>query len=105
MPQGGGEVSTGHRCPGEKIAVSSLATTIAALCEPGVEILDEGLDFDWTTMPTRPGNGGLVRTPRPVSGQGKARPLSPVMLRTMLDLVAACTTCHRGPTIPIACGS
>lgn len=61
VPHGGADVRTGHRCPGEKIAVSSLATTIAALCEPHVEILDEGLDFDWTQMPTRPRSGGLVR--------------------------------------------
>lgn len=61
VPQGGGDVATGHRCPGEKIAVSSLATTVAALCEPGVEIADEGLDVDWTKMPTRPESGALVR--------------------------------------------
>lgn len=61
VPQGGGDVATGHRCPGEKIAVSSLATTVAALCEPEVEILDEGLDFPWDEMPTRPRSGGLVR--------------------------------------------
>lgn len=64
VPQGGGDVETGHRCPGEKIAVSSLATTVAALCEPGVEILDEGLDVDWSTLPTKPRSGGLVRRHR-----------------------------------------
>lgn len=61
IPQGGSDVETGHRCPGEKIAVSSLATTVAALCEPEVEILDEGLDFSWNEMPTRPSSGGLAR--------------------------------------------
>lgn len=61
VPQGGMDVATGHRCPGEKIAVSSLASTIAALCEPQVEILPDGLDFSWTEMPTRPASGGLVR--------------------------------------------
>ncbi|WP_232548944.1 cytochrome P450 [Propioniciclava soli] len=60
IPQGGSDVETTHRCPGEKIAVSSLATTIAALCEPGVEILPDGLDFSWREMPTRPTSGGLV---------------------------------------------
>lgn len=61
VPHGGSDVETGHRCPGEKIAVSSLATSIAAVCEPGVQILDEGLDFSWNEMPTRPVSGGLVR--------------------------------------------
>lgn len=37
------------------------ASTVAALCEPEVEILDEGLDFSWNEMPTRPSSGGLVR--------------------------------------------
>lgn len=61
IPHGGADVRTGHRCPGEKIAISSLAMTISALCEPEVEILDEGLDFSWREMPTRPESGGLVR--------------------------------------------
>lgn len=61
IPHGGADVRTGHRCPGEKIAVSSLATTVAALCEPQVEILGEGLEFSWTEMPTRPRSGGLVK--------------------------------------------
>ena len=60
IPQGGGKVETGHRCPGEKIAVSSLATMISAVCEPGVTISPEGLDFPWTTMPTKPRSGGIV---------------------------------------------
>lgn len=61
VPQGGGEVETGHRCPGEKIAVSSLATTVAALSAPQVAIAPEGLDFDWRAMPTRPEGGPMVR--------------------------------------------
>ena len=61
VPQGGGDVETGHRCPGEKIAVSSLATTVAALSAPEVEIVPEGLDFDWRAMPTRPEGGPMVR--------------------------------------------
>ena len=53
IPQGGSKVETGHRCPGEKIAINSLATSIAALCEPGVEILDVP-EVDMSKMPTRP---------------------------------------------------
>lgn len=60
VPQGGAVVDTGHRCPGEKIAVSSLATMIAAISQPEVTIHEEGLDFPWTQMPTKPRSGGLV---------------------------------------------
>lgn len=67
IPHGGGDVHTGHRCPGEKIAISSLATMIAALCEPGVTIHPEGLDVDWSQMPTKPRSGGIVST-EPRSG-------------------------------------
>ena len=65
IPHGGSDVRTGHRCPGEKIAVSSLGMAVAAMCEPGVEILGEGLEFSWRAMPTRPESGGLVRAQRP----------------------------------------
>lgn len=53
IPQGGSKVETGHRCPGEKIVINSLATTVAALCEPGVEVLDVP-EVDMGRMPTRP---------------------------------------------------
>ena len=64
IPHGGADVRIGHRCPGEKIAVASLAMTVAALSEPEIEILDEGLEFSWREMPTRPVSGGLVRARR-----------------------------------------
>ena len=59
VPHGGGDVATGHRCPGEKIAISSLATMTAALASDGVTILDQGLDVDYSVMPTKP-SGALV---------------------------------------------
>ena len=64
IPQGGGDVATGHRCPGEKIAVTALSVTISGLCTPGVEIDPKGLDFSWTQLPTMPGNGARVRVTR-----------------------------------------
>lgn len=64
IPQGGGDVHTGHRCPGEKIAVTALSVTVAGLCTPGVEIDPKGLDFSWTQLPTLPGSGARVRVSR-----------------------------------------
>lgn len=63
IPQGGAGVRTGHRCPGEKIAVTALSTTVAALCRPGVEISGdtEDMTFPWTAMLTRPATGVRVR--------------------------------------------
>ena len=43
IPHGGADVVTGHRCPGEKIAISGLATAIAVLSDPGLTVLDSGL--------------------------------------------------------------
>lgn len=62
IPQGGKGVRTGHRCPGEKIAVTALAAAVSALCQPGVEISAEPEDrtFDWRKVLTRPSTGVRV---------------------------------------------
>lgn len=62
IPQGGADVRTGHRCPGEKIAVTALSATVVALCQPGVQIAgsQEDLTFDWTKVLTRPDTGVRV---------------------------------------------
>lgn len=54
IPQGGGDVRSGHRCPGEKIAVGVLAITVAALSRPGLQVDPRGLAFDVTRLPTKP---------------------------------------------------
>ncbi|WP_286959716.1 MULTISPECIES: cytochrome P450 [Arsenicicoccus] len=54
IPQGGGDVRTGHRCPGEKIAVGVLAITVAALSRPGLQVDPRNLSFDVTRLPTKP---------------------------------------------------
>lgn len=62
IPHGGGGVRSGHRCPGEKIAVTALSAAVAALCRPGVRIsVDrDDLTFPWTQMLTRPATGVRV---------------------------------------------
>ncbi|MDF2916940.1 MAG: cytochrome [Microbacterium sp.] len=61
IPHGGADVATGHRCPGEKLAIAGLATAITALSHPDVTILDSGLDVDMRRLPTKPASGGRVR--------------------------------------------
>lgn len=63
IPQGGADVHTGHRCPGEKIAVTALSATIAALTRPEVHISDDQEDttFSWTRILTRPTTGVRVK--------------------------------------------
>lgn len=61
IPHGGGEVATGHRCPGEKIAITGLATAIAALSDPRLTVLDSGLTVNRRRLPTMPRSGARVR--------------------------------------------
>lgn len=61
IPHGGAGVATGHRCPGEKLAIAGLAAGIAALSDPRVAIAAEGLEVNRRRMPTKPASGGRVR--------------------------------------------
>lgn len=70
IPHGGAEVTRGHRCPGEKLAIAGLAAAIAALCDPRVTILDSGLEVNRRRLPTKPASGGRVRA----AGQGSRCP-------------------------------
>lgn len=60
IPHGGADVATGHRCPGEKLAIAGLSAAIAALSDPRVRIAPEGLDVDRRRLPTMPASGGCV---------------------------------------------
>lgn len=62
VPHGGAGVATGHRCPGEKLAIAGLAAAIAALSHSDLRILGEGLDVDRRRLPTQPRSGGRVRS-------------------------------------------
>lgn len=62
IPHGGADVATGHRCPGEKLAIAGLAAAIAAISAPGVTISGAGLDVNRRRLPTMPASGGVVRS-------------------------------------------
>lgn len=62
VPQGGADVASGHRCPGEKLAIAGLAAAIASLSDPRVTIEGTGLQVNLRRLPTKPASGGRVRT-------------------------------------------
>lgn len=61
IPHGGADVATGHRCPGEKLAIAGLSAAVAVLSDPRLTILDEGLGVNRRRLPTMPSSGGRVR--------------------------------------------
>lgn len=61
IPHGGGDPASGHRCPGEKLAIAGLATAAAVLSDPRLTILDSGLGVNRRRLPTMPASGGRVR--------------------------------------------
>lgn len=67
IPHGGAQVATGHRCPGEKLAIAGLSAGIAVLSDPRLTILDEGLEVNRRRLPTKPSSGGRVRKTRGAS--------------------------------------
>jgi len=60
IPHGGADVATGHRCPGEKLAIAGLATAITTLSDPRIEIEATGLEVNLRRLPTKPASGGKV---------------------------------------------
>lgn len=74
IPHGGGDVATGHRCPGEKLAIAGLAAAVAALSDPGVTILGSGLEVNRRRLPTKPASGGHVRTTSGDASEGARCP-------------------------------
>jgi fatty-acid peroxygenase len=61
VPHGGADVASGHRCPGEKLAIAGLAAAIATLSDPRVRILGSGLSVNRRRLPTKPASGARVR--------------------------------------------
>jgi fatty-acid peroxygenase len=61
VPHGGADVASGHRCPGEKLAIAGLASAIAALSDPRLDIQSEGLEVNRRRLPTKPASGGRVQ--------------------------------------------
>lgn len=54
VPQGGGEVAAGHRCPGEDIALGLIAVTATVLSRADWELPAQDLTVNMRRMPTMP---------------------------------------------------
>jgi fatty-acid peroxygenase len=61
VPQGGGRPDTGHRCPGEPLAVELLKTTLGTLARYDYDLAPGSREIDHRRIPTAP-RGGLVLT-------------------------------------------
>ena len=59
IPQGGGRIDTGHRCPGEAITVGLLVHTAAALARLEALVDRASLGYSLRRMPTAP-RGGVI---------------------------------------------
>jgi fatty-acid peroxygenase len=57
IPQGGGPVDTGHRCPGEGIALSLLEQMIPRLARLDWRLHPDDRDLSLSRMPARPEGG------------------------------------------------
>ena len=57
VPQGGGEVATGHRCPGEDVALGILAVSCSVLASADWFVPAQDLDIPQDRVPTRPTSG------------------------------------------------
>lgn len=58
VPQGGGPVDTGHRCPGEGFSNGLLALTVQLLAEvDDIDLSQQDRHFSMRRMPTRPASG------------------------------------------------
>jgi fatty-acid peroxygenase len=61
VPQGGGRPDTGHRCPGEPLAVELVKATVGTLARYDYDLAAGSRGIDDRRIPTAP-TGGLVLT-------------------------------------------
>lgn len=61
VPQGGGHVETGHRCPGDRVVVELIKVAVSQLLRAELEFPAQNLSIDMTAMPTLPRSGVVLR--------------------------------------------
>ncbi|MET7359897.1 cytochrome P450 [Streptomyces sp. NPDC005562] len=62
VPQGGGDPSTNHRCPGEDVVLRILETLVPRLAALRYDVPEQNLDIPLRRVPTAP-RSGFVLTP------------------------------------------
>ncbi|WP_369215851.1 cytochrome P450, partial [Streptomyces flavofungini] len=60
VPQGGGEASQGHRCPGEDVTLAVLSTLLPRLARLDYRVPDQDLRIPLNRMPTKPRSGFVI---------------------------------------------
>jgi fatty-acid peroxygenase len=60
VPQGGGDVATGHRCPGEAVTLTMLAVAARVLARTPYTLPAQDLGYDLSRIPTRPRSGVIL---------------------------------------------
>jgi fatty-acid peroxygenase len=60
VPQGGGDVTTGHRCPGESVTLTMLAVAVRTLARLPHSLPPQNLTYDLSRIPTRPRSGVVL---------------------------------------------
>jgi fatty-acid peroxygenase len=60
VPQGGGDVTTGHRCPGEEVAITMITVATRVLAGVSAALPAQDLGYDLSRMPTRPRSGVVL---------------------------------------------
>ncbi|MBL0778481.1 cytochrome P450 [Streptomyces albidoflavus] len=63
VPQGGGDVGAGHRCPGEDVTLAVLATLTPALAGLEYTVPDQDLRIPLSRVPTAPRSGFRLAVP------------------------------------------
>lgn len=65
IPQGGGEVTTGHRCPGERVTIELIKTAVRMLTSLSYDLPPQDLRMRLGRMPSRPRSGVVIEHVRP----------------------------------------
>ncbi|MET9799652.1 cytochrome P450 [Streptomyces sp. NPDC006368] len=78
VPQGGGDPTTGHRCPGEAITIALLEALVVRLARLEYDVPPQDLTIPLRRVPTRPRSGFVIRPrtrgrPGDGSGDGSAQ--------------------------------
>lgn len=65
VPQGGGDHHTGHRCPGEWIAVALMKQAVEFFTRRlRYDVADQNLEIDWSRLPALPESRFVIRNVR-----------------------------------------
>ncbi|MEU9981011.1 cytochrome P450 [Streptomyces sp. NPDC050856] len=68
VPQGGGDPSTGHRCPGEAVTIALLEAVCVRLSRLEYDVPPQDLTIPLRRVPTRPRSGLTITGVRPAAG-------------------------------------